>query len=73
MNDDHSLIAFTLDIGNTERLTGGIKDMQTKEIMKIKLEGISQIEFGRGRDTIFYVETDAMNRPYKVKKMNILT
>ena len=27
MNDDHSLIAYTLDIGNTERLTGGIKDM----------------------------------------------
>ena len=41
MNDDHSLIAFTLDIGNTERLTGGIKDMQTKEFSKIKLEGIS--------------------------------
>jgi hypothetical protein len=29
MNDDHSLIAFTLDIGNTERLTGGIKDMKS--------------------------------------------
>lgn len=28
MNDDHSLIAFTIDIGNTERLTGGIKDMR---------------------------------------------
>jgi hypothetical protein len=27
MNDDHSLIAFTIDIGNTEVLTGGIKDM----------------------------------------------
>ena len=29
MSDDHSLIAFTLDIGNTEKLAGGIKDMQT--------------------------------------------
>jgi hypothetical protein len=29
MNDDHSLIGFTLDIGNTETLTGGVKDMQT--------------------------------------------
>ena len=27
MNDDHSMIAFTLDIGNTEKITGGIKDM----------------------------------------------
>ena len=74
MNDDHSLIGFTLDIGNTERLTGGIKDMKTNEVLKnVKLENISQIEFGRGSDTIYYVETDAMNRPYKVKKMNIKT
>lgn len=74
MNDDHSLIAFTLDIGNTERLTGGIKDMQKNEVLKnIKLEGISQMEFGRGRDTLFFVETDAMNRPYKVKKLNLQT
>lgn len=29
MNDDHSLIGFTLDVGNTERLTAGIKDMTT--------------------------------------------
>lgn len=42
MNDDHSMVAFTLDIGNTEKLTGGIKDMQTGEVlMNIKLEGIS--------------------------------
>lgn len=74
MNDDHSLIAFTIDIGNTERLTGGIKDMKKNEVLKnIKLEGVSQIEFGRGHDTIFYVETDQMNRPYKVKKLNIVT
>ena len=42
MNDDHSLIAFTIDIGNTETLTGGIKDMNKNEVLKnIKLEGIS--------------------------------
>lgn len=42
MNDDHSMIAFTVDIGNTERLTGGIKDMKTGEVLQhIKLEGIS--------------------------------
>lgn len=59
MNDDHSLVAFTLDIGNTERITGGIKDMVKNEVLRnVKLEGISQIEFGEGRDTIFYVATD---------------
>lgn len=42
MNDDHSMVAFTLDIGNTEILTGGLKDMQTGEILRnIKLEHIS--------------------------------
>jgi len=29
INDDHTMIAFTLDIGNTERLTGGVKDLRT--------------------------------------------
>ena len=42
MNDDHSLVAFTLDIGNTEKITGGIKDMLKNEVLpNIKLEGIS--------------------------------
>lgn len=74
MNDDHSLIAFTIDIGNTEKLTGGIKDMTTNEVLKnIKLEGISQMEFGRGRDTLFFVETDAMNRPFRVMRKDLTT
>jgi len=29
LNDDHSLLAFTVDIGNHERCTGGLKDMET--------------------------------------------
>lgn len=42
MNDDHSLVAFTIDIGNTERLTGGIKDMKKGQVLShFKLQGIS--------------------------------
>ena len=42
MNDDHSLAGFTIDIGNTEKLTGGIKDMIKGIVLKnIKLEGVS--------------------------------
>ena len=42
MNEDHSLVAFTVDIGNDERCTGGLKDMTTNEIVKDwKIEGIS--------------------------------
>ena len=42
MNDDHSLIAFTIDIGNTERCTAGVKCMATGEIRRdLKLENVS--------------------------------
>ena len=33
MNEDHSLIAYTVDIGNTERCTGGVKDMNSGLIL----------------------------------------
>lgn len=42
-------------------------------LRSVKLENISQIEFGKGRDTIYYVETNELNRPYCVKKLNIVT
>lgn len=74
MNDDHSLVAFTLDIGGSERLTAGIKDMTKNEVIaNFKLEGVSTIEFGKGHDTVFYVETDEMNRPFKVRKLTLST
>lgn len=40
MNEDHSKIAFTVDIGNTERCTGGVKDMKTGKVSH-KVENIS--------------------------------
>ncbi len=40
MSDDHNLVGFTIDIGNTEQLTGGIKDMTTGKILPVKLESI---------------------------------
>ena len=49
MNQDHSLIAFTVDIGNNERCTGGLKDMKTGKIIpNWRVEDVSQIEvFGK--------------------------
>jgi protease II len=42
MNSDHSLIAFALDIGNTEILTAGIKDMRSGRVYsEFKVENIS--------------------------------
>jgi protease II len=40
MSDDHNLGAFTLDIGNMESLTGGVKDLVTGKYLPVKLEKI---------------------------------
>lgn len=69
MSDDHSLLAFTLEVGSDERLLGGVKDLKTgKFLQNIRFKNIGQIEFGAGR-TIFYTECDDSNRPYKVVQL----
>jgi hypothetical protein len=41
VSDDHSLLAATLDIGNTEVLTGIVKDMSTGKINAgVKIENV---------------------------------
>ena len=75
MNEDHSLVAFTVDIGNDERCTGGLKNMKTNEIIKDwQIEGISQMEFfGKqdGEEIVYFVEMNEHNRPYKVRSKSI--
>ena len=40
MSDDHSKAAFTLDVGNTEQLTAGVKDMETNTVSNLRLENV---------------------------------
>ena len=55
MNNDHSLIGFTVDIGNTESLTGGIKCMNTNKVLKdIRIDKIGSLEFSYDGKNIFY-------------------
>lgn len=70
VNDDHSLVAFTLDVGNTEVLTGGVKDMRINKVISgLKLNNVCQIEF-TDDNAIMYTETQGVNRrPYKVVRM----
>ena len=73
ISDDHSLIAFKVDIGNMERVTAGFKDMTTGKVLKTKLTNVGDIIFGCGR-TVFYTECDAdSNRPYKVVRYDVRT
>jgi protease II len=56
MSDDHNIVGFTIDVGNTEILTGGFKDMTTGKILSTKLERVGGIEFGT--DCVFFTECD---------------
>ena len=40
MNDGHTHVAFTIDVSNSEVLTGGVKDLQTGTVLPLKLENI---------------------------------
>lgn len=46
LSDDNMMVAFTLDIGNTEFLTAGFKDLATNTVLPIKLESIGTVDFG---------------------------
>ncbi len=72
ISDDGTVIAFTLDVGNTEKLTGGFKDMLTGKVMSLKLENVGSVDFGCGR-TVYYTETNEHNRPYLVKRLDLTT
>ena len=55
MNHDHSLIGFTVDIGNTERLTGGIKCMKSNKVLSsFRLEGLGSMEFSLDGDSVYF-------------------
>jgi len=63
-------VAFVLDIGNTERLTGGFKNLTTGKILPHRLNNISDIIFGE-EHVVYYSEANDQNRPYKVVKLDL--
>lgn len=84
MNEDHSLIAFTVDIGNTERMTAGVKDMSSGQILDVKIDDVSHVEFFGTQgdlydkngiksfnDVLYYVCLDELGRPFKVNRMSL--
>lgn len=72
MNRDHNLVGFTIDIGNNEKLTGGVKDMKTGRVLRnVILPNISQLDFANDGQHLFFVQTDDQNRPNSVKRINL--
>jgi len=48
--------------------------MELGKMMHITLNNVCQIEFGAGKDHLFYTETEGINRrPYKVTKLDLKT
>ena len=54
MYSDHSQVALTVDIGNSDKSIALVKNIKSGEISD-KIEGVSQIEF-LGDKKVFYVE-----------------
>jgi protease II len=74
MSDDHEMIGYTLDVGNTEKQTAGFKNMKDDVVLDRRIEGVGQIEFGCQSNIIFYTKADfETNRPYKVEMMDLNT
>lgn len=40
ISDDHMMVAFTFDIGMSEKLTGGFKDMRKGKVLPLRLESV---------------------------------
>ena len=59
-------VAFTLDIGNSDRLTAGFKDLHAGKLLPYVIHNVGTVEFGTN-NTVFYTECDLHNRPCAVK------
>ena len=77
LSDNHNLMAFTVDMDNTEIMTGGIKDLEKNEFLTyFVFNHVHTIEFGAGDDPRYLYYTEATrdtNRPYRVMKVDLKT
>ena len=77
MSDSHNMLAFTVDIENTEIMTGGIKDLAKNEYLPhFVFNQVHTMEFGAGEDPRFLYYTEATkqeNRPWRVMRVDLKT
>lgn len=71
VSDDQTKIAFILDVGNTERQTLGIRNMEKNYYSPLKIDNVCQAEFASSSNIMFYTSTDQANRPSSVKMMDL--
>lgn len=77
LSDNHSLLAFTVDIENNEIMTGGVKDLAKNEYLPyFVFKNVHTMEFGAGDNPryLYYTEsTKEENRPWCVIKVDLKT
>ena len=77
MSDNHSLLAFTVDIEHNEIMTGGIKDLTKQEhLPHFVFHNVHTMEFGSGDQPRYLYYTEATkedNRPWRVMKVDLMT
>ena len=77
MSDNHSLLAYTVDINNDEVMTGGVKDLVKNEYLPyFVFQNVHTMEFGAGDNPryLYYTEsTREENRPWAVIKVDLQT
>lgn len=77
LSDSHKLLAFTVDIENSEVLTGGVKDLDKNEYLPyFVFKNVHTMEFGAGENPRFLYYTESTredNRPYRVMRVDLKT
>ena len=61
MSDNHNMLAFTVDMDNSEIMTGGLKDLVTNQhLPHFVFQNVHAMEFGAGDDPryLYYTEAD---------------
>ena len=77
MSDSHNMLAFTVDMDNSEVMTGGLKDLAKGEYLPhFVFQNVHTMEFGAGDDPryLYYTEANKSdNRPYRVMRVDLKT
>lgn len=77
LSDNHNMLAFTVDMDNSEIMTGGLKDLAKGEYLPhFVFQNVHTMEFGAGEDPRFLYYTEATkveNRPWRVMRVDLKT
>ncbi len=66
VSPNHQVLAYSTDTTGAERYTLRFLDLQTREHFPEAIQGTAGVVWGNDNQTVFYVQLDEANRPYKL-------